>query len=337
MVGYEIVRSGRLPLAGERFMLEGLLPVRLGEVHVSIPSGSLRWFVNHPDRVEVVSQSPNAASFRSVNRPAIAQEDGAPPFQTVAAAVFVNYDPKGSAAVQSWEDAGRAIHPLLSGAEKPAPEIATEVENLSAGQADLLAKLNAAYTFVSRQIRYVAVEIGIGGFQPHPAADVFRNKYGDCKDKATLLLTMLDHIGLRGYPALVGTRGDVEADPSVPDAGDVRSHDCGLAGFRGITAGRRAILLVRSAEPHSLDRSDLGDGSAWAASGHGPGRLCADFLSGPGRFAADSGKSGGTEWSRIPSHDSARAGRRRSGDRRGKVFRRLQCQAPFLLPEPFTR
>jgi hypothetical protein len=216
VVGYEIVRSGRLPLEGERFMLEGRLPVRLGEVHVSIPSGSLRWFVNHPDRVEVVSQSPNAASFRSQNRPAIEPEDGAPPFQTVAAAVFVNYDPKGSAAVQTWEDAGRAIHPLLSGAEKPAPEIATEVENLSAGQADLLAKLNAAYTFVSREIRYVAVEIGIGGFQPHPAADVFRNKYGDCKDKATLLLTMLDHIGLRGYPALVGTRGDVEADPSVP-------------------------------------------------------------------------------------------------------------------------
>jgi hypothetical protein len=216
VVGYEIVRSGRLPLAGEQFMLEGLLPVRLGEVHVSIPSGSLRWFVNHPDRVEVVSQSPNAAFFRSVNRPAIAQEEGAPPFQTVAAAVFVNYDPKGSAAVQSWEDASRAIHPLLSGAEKPAPEIATEVESLSAGQADLVSKLNAVYTFVSRQIRYVAVEIGIGGFQPHPAADVFQNKYGDCKDKATLLLTMLDHLGLRGYPALVGTRGDVEADPSVP-------------------------------------------------------------------------------------------------------------------------
>jgi transglutaminase-like putative cysteine protease len=198
VVGYEIVRSGRLPLGGERFALEGLLPVRLGEVHVSIPSGSLRWFVNHPDRVEVVSQSPTAASFRSLNRPAIPQEDSAPPFQTVAAAVFVNHDPKGTVAVQSWEDAGRAIHPLLSGAEKPAPEIANQVESLSAGQADLLSKLNATYTFVSRQIRYVAVEIGIGGFEPHPAADVFRNKYGDCKDKATLLLTMLDHLGLRG-------------------------------------------------------------------------------------------------------------------------------------------
>ncbi len=62
----------------------------------------------------------------------------------------------------------------------------------------------------------MAIEIGVGGYQPHPAADVFKNKYGDCKDKATLLITMLGHIGLRGYPALVGTRGDIEADPKTP-------------------------------------------------------------------------------------------------------------------------
>jgi hypothetical protein len=80
----------------------------------------------------------------------------------------------------------------------------------------VISKVDALYTYVSREIRYVAVEIGIGGYQPHPAPDVYKYKYGDCKDKATLLLTMLNDIGLRGYPALVGTRGDIEADPKVP-------------------------------------------------------------------------------------------------------------------------
>ena len=43
---------------------------------------------------------------------------------------------------------------------------------------------------------------------PHPpAADVYKNKYGDCKDKANLLVSMLGHVGLRAYPVLVGTRG----------------------------------------------------------------------------------------------------------------------------------
>ena len=216
LVGWEVVRQGRLAIGGDRFPLEDEIPIRLAELHVSVPSGSLRWFTNHPDRFEVVSQSANAASFRATNRPAIPVEAYAPPFSTLAAEVVINYDPKGPAALQSWEEAGRTYGALFTPVEKPVTEIDAQVENLTAGKPDLLSKLDAAYTFVSRQIRYVAIEIGVGGYQAHPAADVYKYKYGDCKDKATLLLTMLDHLGLRGYPALVGTRGDIEADMQVP-------------------------------------------------------------------------------------------------------------------------
>ena len=216
LVGYEVVREGKLPIQGQQFDMEDTIPVKLTEVHVSVPSGSLRWFVNHPDRIEVVNQSATAATFRSVDRAAIPQEENAPPWQSVAAIVTVNYDPAGAAAIQSWEDAGRADYRLNADAEKSNADIIAEVDKLTAGQTDLLKNVDAVYTFVSREVRYVAVEIGIGGYQPHAAADVFRYRYGDCKDKATLLLTMLDHIGLRGHSALVGTRRDIEADPQVP-------------------------------------------------------------------------------------------------------------------------
>ena len=216
LVGFEVVRQGRIPIGGKRFWLENEIPIRQAELHVTVPSGSLRWFANHPDRMEVVSQSANAANFRTVNRPAIPDEEDAPPFTSLAANVVVNYDPNGSTAVQSWEEAGRVYHPLFTSAEKPGTEISRQVENLSTGKSDVISKVDALYTYVSREIRYVAVEIGVGGYQPHPAPDVYKYKYGDCKDKATLLLTMLNDIGLRGYPALVGTRGDIEADPKVP-------------------------------------------------------------------------------------------------------------------------
>lgn len=216
LVGLEVVRQGQLPIGGERFPLEDEIPIWLAELRVSVPSGSLRWFTNHPDRVDVVSQSANAAYFRAAMRPAIPVEDYAPPLSSLATEVVVNYDPKGAAAVQSWEEAGRAYSALFNPVEKPVTEIDAQVENLTAGKPDLLSKIEAAYTFVSRQIRYVAIEIGVGGYQAHPAADVYKYKYGDCKDKATLLLTMLDHIGLRGRPALVGTRGDIEADLKMP-------------------------------------------------------------------------------------------------------------------------
>jgi hypothetical protein len=216
LVGSEIVTEGRIPISGEKFQMEEELPVRVRELHVSVPSGSLRWFLNHPEKVEVVSQSANGASFRTQNRSAIVDEADAPPFTSVAAMVVINYDAKGPGALQSWEQAGLYYHTLFDTGEKPETEIASQVDTLAKNQSDALSKIDALYTYVSRQIRYVAIEIGVGGYQPHPPADVYKNKYGDCKDKATLLISMLGKIGLRAYPALVGTRGDVEADPKVP-------------------------------------------------------------------------------------------------------------------------
>jgi hypothetical protein len=216
LVGSEVVTQGRIPINGKTFQMEEELPMRVRELHVSVPSGSLRWFVNHPDRVEVVSQSPNEASFRSQNRFAVPEEPDSPPFTSIAATVVVNYDAKGPAALQSWQEAGLSYHTLFDNGEKPETEIAAQVDLLAKDKSDALSKIDALYTYVSRQVRYVAIEIGVGGYQPHLPADVYKNKYGDCKDKATLLISMLSKIGLRGYPALVGTRGDVEADPKAP-------------------------------------------------------------------------------------------------------------------------
>ena len=216
LVGSEVVTQGRIPISGKTFRMEEELPIRVRELHVVVPSGSLRWFVNHSDRVEVVSQSANEAIFRSQNRIAVPDELNSPPFTSVAAVVVVNYDPNGPAALQTWQEAGHSYHALFDNGEKPETEIASQVDTLAKDRSDRLAKIDALYTYVSRQIRYVAIEIGIGGYQPHLPADVYKNKYGDCKDKATLLISMLDKIGLRGYPALVGTRGDVEADPKAP-------------------------------------------------------------------------------------------------------------------------
>ncbi len=216
LVGFEIVTEGSTPISGEKFRLEEEIPVRLAELHVSVPSGSMRWFINYPDRVAVVNSSPTEATFRTENRAGIVEEPDAPPFSSLAAEVVINYDAKGPAALQSWAQAGHSYHALFDNGKKPETEIASQVDGLENGQSDTLSKIDALYNYVSRRIRYVAVEIGIGGYQPHPAADVYKNKYGDCKDKANLLISMLGKIGLRGYPALVGTRGDLEADPKIP-------------------------------------------------------------------------------------------------------------------------
>ncbi len=81
--------------------------------------------------------------------------------------------------------------------------IKQEVIALTAGKATPLQKMQAIAGFVQHDIRYVAIELGIGGWQPHAAPDVFSHRYGDCKDKATLMRAMLREIGVDSYQVVI--------------------------------------------------------------------------------------------------------------------------------------
>jgi hypothetical protein len=70
---------------------------------------------------------------------------------------------------------------------------------------------------VQNDIRYVAIELGIGGQQPHPAAETFRHRYGDCKDKVTLLGALLGEIGVESYYVIINTERGAVTAASPPD------------------------------------------------------------------------------------------------------------------------
>ncbi|MEA2081141.1 MAG: DUF3857 domain-containing protein [Elusimicrobiota bacterium] len=73
------------------------------------------------------------------------------------------------------------------------------------------------YHWVASEIRYVAVEYGEAGFRPHKAEEIFLNKYGDCKDQAVLLTTMLREAGLNAHLVLIGTRGTFPLIEDFPE------------------------------------------------------------------------------------------------------------------------
>ena len=77
-------------------------------------------------------------------------------------------------------------------------------------------KAKKVYEFVARNIRYVAIEYGESGHEPHYANEVFVNKYGDCKDQAILLAAMLKCAGLKGYPLLIPIRGTYPMSEDFP-------------------------------------------------------------------------------------------------------------------------
>jgi tetratricopeptide (TPR) repeat protein/transglutaminase-like putative cysteine protease len=77
-------------------------------------------------------------------------------------------------------------------------------------------KARLLYDFVARNVRYVSISLGIGRYQPHSAADVLQNGYGDCKDKHTLFSAMLRAEGIQSYPVLIDSSRQLDADIPSP-------------------------------------------------------------------------------------------------------------------------
>ncbi|HWB91952.1 MAG TPA: DUF3857 domain-containing protein, partial [Puia sp.] len=73
----------------------------------------------------------------------------------------------------------------------------------SAGDTDRFTAM--AIRFVQDEVRYLGLEIGANTHRPHPPAEVFGQRFGDCKDKALLLCTILQQQGIAAYVALVST------------------------------------------------------------------------------------------------------------------------------------
>jgi tetratricopeptide (TPR) repeat protein len=116
---------------------------------------------------------------------------------------------------QSWTEVADWYANLERDRRVPTPEIRAKAEEITRGLQTDEAKARALYYWVSQNIRYVSLSFGVGRYQPHVAADVLANRYGDCKDKTTLLEALLDAEGLHARPVLVNLLADV--DPEMPN------------------------------------------------------------------------------------------------------------------------
>jgi tetratricopeptide (TPR) repeat protein/transglutaminase-like putative cysteine protease len=114
----------------------------------------------------------------------------------------------------SWEELGGWYAGLEKDRRVPSPEVHAKAEELTKGLTTDLDKTQALYDFVAKNFRYVSLSLGAGRYQPHAAADVLHNQYGDCKDKHTLLEALLEAEGLHASSVLIDSSRKL--DPDVP-------------------------------------------------------------------------------------------------------------------------
>ena len=114
----------------------------------------------------------------------------------------------------SWEDIGRWYAGLDHDRRQPTPEIRAKAEELTKGLNTDLDKVEALYDYVAKNFRYVSLSLGLGRYQPHAAGDVLHNQYGDCKDKHTLLSSLLEAEGMHASSVLINSSRKL--DPDIP-------------------------------------------------------------------------------------------------------------------------
>jgi hypothetical protein len=217
---------------GELLSLADVRPVRETEVVVLLPAGT-------PVRAEVVDPRPNQPSLpqmvkRRVERgtghdagawdewrlqlgaqAAIASESNMPGSTDVMPYLHVSTFASWAALSQWWSQLAAEAIPA-KGADAV---VHAEALRLTQGLTTDEEKVRALYAFATTQVRYVGLEFGIHSLKPHAVREVLQRAFGDCKDKATLLVALLAEVEIDAEVVLVRTADNGQLHDSVASLG----------------------------------------------------------------------------------------------------------------------
>jgi transglutaminase-like putative cysteine protease len=218
VVGFEWEEERTPPSVEDADDFQGEFPVLRAVYSLSTPTrwepelSWVNWTPVEPKRDPVSPLLPRTLSLEILNIPAIDDEPCRPNERALAGRLLVRVKTVDAnvRSFSGWPDMGTWYAGLSESRRVPDAAVAQKAKELTAGAPDTLSKIRALAEFTQKEIRYVSIQIGIGGFQPHPAASVLANRYGDCKDKATLLAALLKAIGIDSdYIVIDSNRGTV--------------------------------------------------------------------------------------------------------------------------------
>lgn len=221
VVGFEWQEERTPPSLEDIFEFQGRFPVLSARYSISLPAGwnmDIYWINWKSSEAQTAPTSSTRRTWEMQDIPAIVDEPRMPKDRALAGRLIVR--PKtpqpDSRCFSGWAEMGVWYDKLTRDCRLLGITISDKVGRLTAGIPDTLSKLRALADFVQKEIRYVSIQIGIGGFKPHSAGGILFNRYGDCKDKATLLSSMLQVLGIASHYVIVNTdRGTVTAESPV--------------------------------------------------------------------------------------------------------------------------
>src|SRR6185312_9278549 len=150
----------------------------------------------------------NTYTWELRDLPAMELEPASPTIINLVPRLEIKYSPTEGAksvpskAFDSWLEISRWYTDLSATQAVPDERITAKAQELIANAKTEFERIRAIGTYV-QNIQYISIQIGVGRWRPHAAAQVLAKSYGDCKDKANLMRAMLKAINIESFPVLI--------------------------------------------------------------------------------------------------------------------------------------
>lgn len=184
--------------------------VEQGRFTVELPQGQRFYYQTLNIGIEpLMTQENNRRKYTwEVSKlPAVKRESYGPPSAEVLPIIKTapdHFELEGySGSMGSWKAYGDFVRTLYDGRDELSEEIKNQIKRLTAQASTNEEKIAILYRFMQENMRYVSVQLGIGGWQPFDAKYVSERKYGDCKALTNFMKAMLKEVDITAYPALI--------------------------------------------------------------------------------------------------------------------------------------
>lgn len=220
VVAFEYEHKLRPYLFQDYWYFQSDIPVVKSRYTLHLP---LNWeyradWLNHSEQKPIEQNSTYVWEVNDI--PQIEREYHEPAYRALAGHVIVTLfsDRATGRNSKSWDDLGTWYSQLTAGMRDSTPPLQAKALELAPPTMSTLDRVRALSLFAQKDVRYYAIEIGIGGYRPHPAGEIFSHRYGDCKDKATVLSSMLSQIGIKSYYMLIHATRGIYTEKTPPNS-----------------------------------------------------------------------------------------------------------------------
>ncbi|MBL7816485.1 MAG: DUF3857 and transglutaminase domain-containing protein [Saprospiraceae bacterium] len=207
---------------------------------------TLKWAANGIEPVKSEPMSPPAARVL--------------PWVAISPAEFEVEGKQGR--MTDWMTFGRFLYELNKDRDKISPDLQAKVKEMTASAKTNFEKIDTLYHYMQKNMRYISVQLGIGGWQTFEASYVEQNKYGDCKALSNFMKAMLKVVGIESVLTVVRAGDERELSPSedfcspafnhmilhIPSENmwlECTSTDAPTGYLSDFTEGRRVLLITR--------------------------------------------------------------------------------------------